>query len=794
MINFKEDANNSVNSQPVSQDDLNRVVRDDRRERRAEIANLTKNQRDEINVLKKDIESRDKVAKKDKKDFEKTMAKIADDIKKANSGMSESNFEDKRDAVRRHLAKKGTSFLARALHGEGIIKTAIEDLTDKLDAMNTKNSGVTSKNPLMLALAKFRKMDTYLYERNQEYKDRLEGKSVKDAYDDYRDKNQQRLDKSTANDKVESKSANDIASERGVSPSRDSSNKNIVGSVAVNNSQDLATTFKDTFQPESPVQSQMLHSKPQQVVTELTPQQSAALEKEKEDEFAFREEHLYLLNRTNKILIEGFKMKGGGGGGPLDTALDIINLIPNKMLKGAGRFIGKIFKPLGRVFGGVFKGGGNVVANIAAKGANLIPGIAKGAGGLGKMGLGLLKGAGKFLGPIGAAVTAGMAIWDGVSAGMDDDAIRRRKMAEGKDPNEEITTGDRFKQGTAAALSSLTFGLVESDSIMNLGESIGNFFTGKGWNTNKEVRDAGGDPGGSFFDSAIDGLKSVGGFLLDANPAKMLYDTFTGGLKDNALVKTAGKIFDALNPFSSPKAKAEEEALRQKELEAYQLKKKNLEDDLTQLEKQGKLKRDEKGNIISMTADAEKQLTEKYGEGAVVRDAETGKIEVSAGKNPEEEEESGGFLGWAKKGLGWLGDKASQAKDVVVSGAKATFGGVKNAAKVVSGEMSVTDAWRDSAADMAQVVANTAKFVTPDILLPEALVKKQEEMSQAIIDYIRGPQQSVQTDKLAQDSAGGVQVANVVNNNVSNNTTTSAPPSYRVNDGDTMRVAMNGGL
>ena len=75
------------------------------------------------------------------------------------------------------------------------------------------------------------------------------------------------------------------------------------------------------------------------------------------------------------------------------------------------------------------------------------------------VGKGLLKGA-RFLGPIGLAVAAAVTLYDGITAGMD----------------EYEKTGDlakSIKTGAAASLSSLTFGLVSTETFKGAFDWIG---------------------------------------------------------------------------------------------------------------------------------------------------------------------------------------------------------------------------------------------------------------------------------------------------------------------------------
>ena len=88
--------------------------------------------------------------------------------------------------------------------------------------------------------------------------------------------------------------------------------------------------------------------------------------------------------------------------------------------------------------------------------------LASGAGGLLKGGLGIAKTAAKFAGPIGLAVTAGMGIFDGLTAGIEE------YKKSGK-------IGAAVKEGFAGAVSGLTFGLVDQETISAGFDKIGDF-------------------------------------------------------------------------------------------------------------------------------------------------------------------------------------------------------------------------------------------------------------------------------------------------------------------------------
>ena len=99
---------------------------------------------------------------------------------------------------------------------------------------------------------------------------------------------------------------------------------------------------------------------------------------------------------------------------------------------------------------------------------NLFKGGGKLVGGLGKAALGALK----FAGPVGLVASAGMAIFDGVSAGIDE-------FKKGG------SVGDVVREGFSGAVSGLTFGLVSQETISKGLTSIGDNVS-KGFNAVKD--------------------------------------------------------------------------------------------------------------------------------------------------------------------------------------------------------------------------------------------------------------------------------------------------------------------
>ena len=125
--------------------------------------------------------------------------------------------------------------------------------------------------------------------------------------------------------------------------------------------------------------------------------------------------------------------------------------------KGIRRLLGLAPKKVPKVpptggIAGAARGAARAAAPAAAA-------VARGAGSLKAVGKGLLRGA-RFLGPIGLAAAAAVTIYDGVKAGME----------------EYEKTGDlaaSIKTGAAASLSSLTFGLVSTETFKDTFDWIG---------------------------------------------------------------------------------------------------------------------------------------------------------------------------------------------------------------------------------------------------------------------------------------------------------------------------------
>ena len=165
--------------------------------------------------------------------------------------------------------------------------------------------------------------------------------------------------------------------------------------------------------------------------------------------------------------------------------------------------LNKTLKEYGDSIGKKGKGSLKAIKGFGDKLFGATKGLGKLAGGVGRVAVG----AAKFAGPVGAVLTAGMAAFDGVSAGI-------------TEFKESGSLGSAVKEGFAGAVSGLTFGLVDQETISGGMSKIGE----KG----KEVFK-------SVTDSIFGGIKSLG---------KTIMSFFTGDFEF--------PDFDlkSLNPFS----------------------------------------------------------------------------------------------------------------------------------------------------------------------------------------------------------------------------------------------------
>ena len=199
-------------------------------------------------------------------------------------------------------------------------------------------------------------------------------------------------------------------------------------------------------------------------------------------------------NRISSALSSVWGTLKKGGGKLLNFGRNAVGGIKDLATKASGRISSALSSVWGAAKGGFGRAAG-FVSQIGMKAGGGIVGIAKSAassisgalssifnpaggavpktaarpgtsGSLLKHGKGLLKimgGAAKFLGPIGLAVTAAMAIGGAVSAGMEE----YEKSGD---------LGKAIKEGTAGALESLTFGLVSQKTFSDAFSKVGNYW------------------------------------------------------------------------------------------------------------------------------------------------------------------------------------------------------------------------------------------------------------------------------------------------------------------------------
>lgn len=160
------------------------------------------------------------------------------------------------------------------------------------------------------------------------------------------------------------------------------------------------------------------------------------------------------------------------------TALGSFIVLGLKKLPGLGRRAGR----------GLMRGASKV---LPAAG-----GLLKGAGKL-------AMGAAKFAGPIGLAVTAGMGIFDGLSAGIEE------YKKSGK-------IGAAVKEGLAGAVSGLTFGFVSQETISDGMTAIGDFAKGA-WDGYTSMVSGAVSGVGTVLNSAVDGFENLTGLNVPEN-------------------------------------------------------------------------------------------------------------------------------------------------------------------------------------------------------------------------------------------------------------------------------------
>jgi len=140
--------------------------------------------------------------------------------------------------------------------------------------------------------------------------------------------------------------------------------------------------------------------------------------------------------------------KGAGG-----KAISLVKQMGMKVGTGAVNIAKNAANSISGALGSIFKTG-------AGGATKTVGGLAKAGGGMLKM----MGGLARFAGPIGLAVTAATGIIGGVTAGIEE----YKKSGD---------LGKAIKEGSAGALSTLTFGLVSQETFSNAFTAIGDKFS-----------------------------------------------------------------------------------------------------------------------------------------------------------------------------------------------------------------------------------------------------------------------------------------------------------------------------
>ena len=209
-------------------------------------------------------------------------------------------------------------------------------------------------------------------------------------------------------------------------------------------------------------------------------------------------------------------------------------------LGGLGRIMRKI--PGGRALGNIFKKSLGGIAKLGTAGAGLLSTGASAAGAGVKTAGGMagtaLKGIGKaarFIPGAGLAVTAAMGLFDGITAGF-------------KEYSESGSFTSALKEGTAGALSGITFGLISQETISNGMSAIGDFASNAWSGFTGIVGDAVGgikDIGSKIIGSAVDGFENLTGLDVPENLSEVK------DMVGNAL-SSAAEGFNNLTGLSIP--------------------------------------------------------------------------------------------------------------------------------------------------------------------------------------------------------------------------------------------------
>ena len=219
----------------------------------------------------------------------------------------------------------------------------------------------------------------------------------------------------------------------------------------------------------------------------------------------------------------------------ISNAWDVVK--NSKIGKGVSSFFGTIGNKISS-FTGMFKKSPPGLDKAAMKattvaGSSMIESVSKAVPGKGTLAKTLARSA-RFLGPIGAVVTAGMSVFDGVSAAVDEYKQSGSLLA-------------AAREGVSGALSSLSFGLIDqetisgfmsdvgggiSDAVGNYAEGVKLFWTGnftEGIAKTAEAMTFGlieSETVEEFFAAPVDKLKEAGRKLSEG--AGKVWDSITG--------------------------------------------------------------------------------------------------------------------------------------------------------------------------------------------------------------------------------------------------------------------------
>jgi uncharacterized protein YbjQ (UPF0145 family) len=195
--------------------------------------------------------------------------------------------------------------------------------------------------------------------------------------------------------------------------------------------------------------------------------------------------------------------------------------------------MGKLPAFASRAVGAVANAGRAVMSTAASAGGAAM----RGAGGALKAGAKLAR----FIPGVGAIATIGMGLWDGLTAGFE--AYK-----------ETGSLATAFKEGTAGALSGLTFGLVDQETISGAMDWVGEK-AAAGWEGFKGMAGSAMEGISNFAGDAWSGMKdmagSVGGWFSswwssdDDEKLTMMKDTATAGV--NAATQAVSDAANAVN-------------------------------------------------------------------------------------------------------------------------------------------------------------------------------------------------------------------------------------------------------